>query len=277
MPGHGRRRIACRSRTNSRARRSACNGNGTIIPTTPDGSLSARPGFLRLEAGPADHLVTARNTLTQILQGPEATITTRLDIPVYRKGSAPGWCCSASRYRGSAWCARAASTHVVTAQAGVETAGPEVAGSIVAARRGDAGPGRPFQLQPRTAGASRPWRPAAVEILVVEKARARPVQLWRQRRACRCRLGARHPQGSIDEPARFPGRQRRRAGPARHGAGIGARVPRRRRRLAGRLRQGRWRSWPATFQTNAALFETGADRGFGLSGHLEWNAVRTRP
>jgi beta-xylosidase len=42
-------------------------------------SLSARPGFLRLTAMPAEHLVTARNTLTQILQGPTSRITTRID------------------------------------------------------------------------------------------------------------------------------------------------------------------------------------------------------
>lgn len=43
-------------------------------------SLTARHGFLRLDAGPAEHLVTARNTLTQILQGPSSRITTRLEI-----------------------------------------------------------------------------------------------------------------------------------------------------------------------------------------------------
>ena len=42
-------------------------------------SLTARPGFLRLVAGPAAHLVTARNTLTQILQGPRSRITVRID------------------------------------------------------------------------------------------------------------------------------------------------------------------------------------------------------
>lgn len=42
-------------------------------------SLTARPGFLRLNALPADHLVTARNTLTQILQGPARRYTARID------------------------------------------------------------------------------------------------------------------------------------------------------------------------------------------------------
>lgn len=43
-------------------------------------SLCQRPGFLRLHAGRAEYLVTARNTLTQILQGPSMQVTTRLDI-----------------------------------------------------------------------------------------------------------------------------------------------------------------------------------------------------
>jgi beta-xylosidase len=53
-------------------------------------SLTARPGFLRLVAGPAEHLVTARNTLTQILQGPRARITTRLDATRMRNGQRAG-------------------------------------------------------------------------------------------------------------------------------------------------------------------------------------------
>ena len=53
-------------------------------------SLTARPGFLRLVAGPAEHLVTARNTLTQILQGPRARITTRLDATKMRDGQRAG-------------------------------------------------------------------------------------------------------------------------------------------------------------------------------------------
>ena len=55
------------------APRSACNGRGTTIRWTRAWSLTARPGWLRLTALPADHLVTARNTLTQILQGPRTT------------------------------------------------------------------------------------------------------------------------------------------------------------------------------------------------------------
>ena len=44
-------------------------------------SLAQRPGFLRIEANQARHLVGARNTLTQILQGPRTRITARLEHP----------------------------------------------------------------------------------------------------------------------------------------------------------------------------------------------------
>ena len=43
-------------------------------------SLTERPGFLRLKALSAPNLVSARNTLTQLLQGPTVQITARLAI-----------------------------------------------------------------------------------------------------------------------------------------------------------------------------------------------------
>lgn len=53
-------------------------------------SLSARPGYLRLTAAPAQHLVTARNTLTQILQGPTSRITARLEPAGMAEGQRAG-------------------------------------------------------------------------------------------------------------------------------------------------------------------------------------------
>lgn len=53
-------------------------------------SLSKRRGFLRLEAGQAEHLVTARNTLTQILQGPTSRITVRIDTSRMADGQRAG-------------------------------------------------------------------------------------------------------------------------------------------------------------------------------------------
>jgi beta-xylosidase len=43
-------------------------------------SLTQRPGFLRIQASKAEYLVGAHNTLTQILQGPQSDITTRIEL-----------------------------------------------------------------------------------------------------------------------------------------------------------------------------------------------------
>lgn len=43
-------------------------------------SLSQRPGYMRIEANKTQYLVGARNTLTQILQGPHSVISTRIEI-----------------------------------------------------------------------------------------------------------------------------------------------------------------------------------------------------
>jgi beta-xylosidase len=53
-------------------------------------SLTERPGFLRLRAGQAQHLVTARNTLTQVLQGPRSTIVARVDTSRMADGQRAG-------------------------------------------------------------------------------------------------------------------------------------------------------------------------------------------
>lgn len=59
-------------------------------PVDRDWSLSERRGFLRLRAGKADYLVTARNTLTQILQGPAPTYTARIDVSGLADGQRAG-------------------------------------------------------------------------------------------------------------------------------------------------------------------------------------------
>lgn len=53
-------------------------------------SLTARPGFLRLMALPAADLVSARNTLTQLLQAPTEQITTRMAIGGMADGQKAG-------------------------------------------------------------------------------------------------------------------------------------------------------------------------------------------
>lgn len=53
-------------------------------------SLTARPGWLRLVAGEARSLTTARNTLTQMLPGPSSRFTTRIDISHLAEGQRAG-------------------------------------------------------------------------------------------------------------------------------------------------------------------------------------------
>lgn len=53
-------------------------------------SLGERPGWLRLRGLPAEHLVTARNTLTQILWGPSSRITARIDVSHLAAGQRAG-------------------------------------------------------------------------------------------------------------------------------------------------------------------------------------------
>jgi len=53
-------------------------------------SLAQRPGYLRLEADQARHLVSARNVLTQVLQGPASQITARLELGGLGEGQRAG-------------------------------------------------------------------------------------------------------------------------------------------------------------------------------------------
>jgi len=55
-------------------------------------SLTARPGYLRLNALPADSLMHARNTLTQMLSDPVSIVTTSLDTRKMADGQRAGLC-----------------------------------------------------------------------------------------------------------------------------------------------------------------------------------------
>jgi beta-xylosidase len=55
-------------------------------------SLTQRPGYLRLRAFPADTLLHARNTLTQMLADPAVTVTTLLDTQKMADGQRAGLC-----------------------------------------------------------------------------------------------------------------------------------------------------------------------------------------
>lgn len=59
-------------------------------PLDANWSLATRPGFLRLEATRAVDFLAARNTLTQVLQGPAMEVTTSMDIDGMRDGQRAG-------------------------------------------------------------------------------------------------------------------------------------------------------------------------------------------
>ena len=97
-------------------------------------SLTARPGWLRLRALPAAHLVTARNTLTQILQGPVMTATTRIDVSALSDGQRAGLAMFGVL---PAWVGAAhdaGATHVVFANAGQETLAEPATGATLQLR-----------------------------------------------------------------------------------------------------------------------------------------------
>ncbi|KEZ18321.1 Glycoside hydrolase family protein [Sphingobium yanoikuyae] len=97
-------------------------------------SLTARPGFLRLQALPADHLVTARNTLTQILQGPSSRITTRIEIGRMTDGQRAGLTLFGVKPSWIGIVRQDGQSHLTLASAGDETTGPALTGSSVELR-----------------------------------------------------------------------------------------------------------------------------------------------
>ena len=94
-------------------------------------SLSQRPGWLRLTAMPAEHLVTARNTLTQILQGPRSRITTRLDVSRMTEGQRAGLTLFGVRPSWIGVVRSSGINRLAIAIEGDETPGPRLAGSTV--------------------------------------------------------------------------------------------------------------------------------------------------
>lgn len=94
-------------------------------------SLAQRPGWLRLTALPAEHLVTARNTLTQILQGPRTRITARIDISRMTEGQRAGLTLFGVRPSWIGVVRSGGATRVVAASEGEETPGPRLTGSTL--------------------------------------------------------------------------------------------------------------------------------------------------
>ncbi len=97
-------------------------------------SLSARPGYLRLTATPAQYLVTARNTLTQVLQGPTMTVIARLDVAHLSDQQRAGLVLFGVRPTWIGVVRDAGSSYVTYASAGVETRGPSLAGDVLELR-----------------------------------------------------------------------------------------------------------------------------------------------
>ena len=97
-------------------------------------SLTDRPGYLRLKAAPADYLVTARNTLTQILVGPQETVTTRIDISHMSDGQRAGLVLFGVKPVWLGVARDAGASHLTFASAGVETPGPDFTGKTIVLR-----------------------------------------------------------------------------------------------------------------------------------------------
>jgi len=97
-------------------------------------SLTERPGWLRLRALPAEHLVTARNTLTQILQGPGSTIEARFDVSHMADGERAGLSLFGVRPSWIGLAREGGATRVTLSIEGDETAGPALTGSTIELR-----------------------------------------------------------------------------------------------------------------------------------------------
>ncbi|MGC6398972.1 glycoside hydrolase 43 family protein [Sphingomonas sp. FW199] len=87
-------------------------------------SLNARPGYLRLSAGAAQHLTTARNTLTQMLQGPRMMMTTRIDVSGMVDGQRAGLSLFGVRPSWIGIRQEGGKRRIILSDAGVETPGP---------------------------------------------------------------------------------------------------------------------------------------------------------
>ncbi len=97
-------------------------------------SLSQRPGWLRLTAARADHLATARNTLTQMLVGPTMRITARIDFAAMTDGQRAGLTLFGVRPSWIGLIREAGVTRIATATEGREAPGPAIAARHVLLR-----------------------------------------------------------------------------------------------------------------------------------------------
>lgn len=99
-------------------------------PDNAKWSLTDRPGWLRLNPLPAQQIVTARNTLTQVLQGP-GSIETRLDISRMADGQRAGLSLFGVRPAWIGAVREAGQTRITLSREGEETAGAPLAGATL--------------------------------------------------------------------------------------------------------------------------------------------------
>lgn len=97
-------------------------------------SLSQRPGFLRIVAGQARHLVGARNTLTQILQGPATEITTSMHIGALANDQRAGLSLFGVRVPWIGVVREQGTNYLTYSEGGVETRGGALKGDAVILR-----------------------------------------------------------------------------------------------------------------------------------------------
>jgi beta-xylosidase len=94
-------------------------------------SLTARSGYLRLQAQGAQYLIAARNTLTQILQGPAVTLTARIDISHLTEQQRAGLVLFGVRPPWIGVVRDTGATYLTYAVAGVETRGPALDSAVI--------------------------------------------------------------------------------------------------------------------------------------------------
>lgn len=94
-------------------------------------SLSQRRGFLRLTAGPAVNLVSARNTLTQVLQSERAVVTTRLDVRGAVEGQRAGLAMFGAGISAIGIVKQDGASRLVFSSRGVDTLGPALSAGTV--------------------------------------------------------------------------------------------------------------------------------------------------
>ncbi|SDG93489.1 MULTISPECIES: glycoside hydrolase 43 family protein [unclassified Duganella] len=97
-------------------------------------SLTQRPGFMRIQASKSEYLVGARNTLTQILQGPQSEITTRIELGSMVDTQRAGLALFGVKVPWAGVVRDAGASYITYSNAGVETRGAKIDAAAVILR-----------------------------------------------------------------------------------------------------------------------------------------------